>query len=78
MNWVFAIVNGRLTEFFFEKKRGKVYALGHAYVKLSEYKTLREQRIIKSDTKKYRFTHRKKQYKNQLTGKMEAQGSFER
>ena len=78
MNWVFAIINGRLAELFFEKKKGRPYLLAHAYVKASHYKTAHEKRMIRKDTKKYRFTYRNKQYTNQLTGKREAKGTFPR
>ena len=70
MNWQFALINGRLVELFFEKKKGKVRMLGHAYVKRSEYKTKREQRMIDADLKKMHFSYRKKghTYKNSITG----------
>ena len=70
MNWQFALINGRLAELFFEKEKGKVRMLGHAYVKRSEYKTKREQRMIDADLKKMQFRYRKKEhtYKNSLTG----------
>lgn len=70
MNWQFALINGRLAELFFEKEKGKVRMLGHAYVKRSEYTTKREQRMIDADLKKMRFVYRKDKhtYKNSITG----------
>lgn len=64
MNWCFAIINGKLAETFFEKRRGKINFLGHCYVKLEEYKTKHEQKMIKQDTEKFQFTYRNKQYKD--------------
>ena len=78
MNWCFAIINGRLAEIFFEKKKGRPRLIAHAYVKASEYKTAKERRYIKEDTKRFRFTYRNKNYINQLTGRHELKGSFAR
>ena len=58
MFWVFAVINGRLSELFFDRKNGTPVILAHAYVKVSEYKTRREKRMIREDTKKHRFTYR--------------------
>ena len=63
MNWCFAIVNGRLAEIFFEKKGNNIDFLGHCYVKKEEYKAEKEQRMITEDTKKFRLTYRKGDYK---------------
>ena len=63
MNWCFAIINGRLAEIFFEKKRNKIEFLGHCYVKKEEYKTKKEQKMITEDTKKFKFSYRKGEYK---------------
>ena len=70
MNWQFALINGRLVELFFEKEKGIVRMLGHAYVKRSEYKTKREQKMIDADLKKMQFRYRKKRhtYMNSVTG----------
>jgi hypothetical protein len=62
MNWCFAIVNGKLSEIYFEKdKKYKVF--GHCYVRLNEYKTKKELSMIKADIKRCRFTYRKGKYK---------------
>ncbi len=63
--WSFAKVNGRLAEIHFDKKYG-VYA--HAYVKRSEYKTKREQKMIDVDIKKCQFIYRKGYYIDKLRG----------
>lgn len=63
MSWSFAIVNNKLSEIFFETKRGKSSIQCHCYVKESEYKTKREKKMILTDTKKYKFTWRNKEYK---------------
>jgi len=61
--WSFALVNNRLAEVFFERKRGKINFLGHAYVKESEYTTKKEKRWIKKDTTNVRLVYRKGEYK---------------
>ena len=65
MYWVFAMINNRLAELFFDKIKGKLILYTHAYVKKSEYKTRHEQRMIREDTKKYHFTYRNKKYFDQ-------------
>ncbi len=60
--WNFAIINNRLAEIYFEKKKGKRVPWAHAYVKKSEYKTKREQKMIAADTKQCQFTYRNKKY----------------
>lgn len=57
--WSFALVNNKLAEVFFERKRGKNIFLGHAYVKESEYMTKREKRWIQEDTTKVSLVYRK-------------------
>ncbi|MEK7669596.1 MAG: hypothetical protein AAB350_03375 [Patescibacteria group bacterium] len=64
--WSFAIINNRLTEIFFTKKRGKLLINGHCYVEKSEYKTKKEQKEIKEDIKKYKFTYRNKIYRDKI------------
>lgn len=63
MFWSFGIVNNRLAEVFFERDKGKVRFLGHAYVEESEYKTKSEKRWMQEDTEKVRLTYRKGAYK---------------
>ena len=79
MSWSFAIVNGKLAEIFFDrKKNGDPIMLGFCYVKKSEYKTKREKQYIKTDTKKYRLTYRNKKYFDQINRQLIASGSFQR
>ena len=78
MYWSFAIINGRLSEFFFDKKRDRPIILGHAYVKESEYKTRHEKRLIREDTKKYHFSYRNKKYFDQIRREPVAAGAFPR
>jgi hypothetical protein len=61
--WSFALVNSKLAEVFFERKRGKNIFLGHAYVKESEYTTNKEKGWIKKDTARVRLVYRKGEYK---------------
>ena len=64
MSWCFAIINGRLSEIYFEKKKGKIKFLGHCYVKKSQFKTKKEQKWIEEDTKKFRFFYKDGIYKD--------------
>lgn len=63
MSWSFGIVNNKLAEVFFERKKGKTVFLGHCYVKESEYKSKSERRWIKEDIAKVRLVYRKGKYK---------------
>ena len=63
MMWSFALVNNKLAEVFFERKRGKNIFLGHAYVKESGYTTKKEKRWIKEETERVRLIYRKGEYK---------------
>jgi len=78
MSWSFAIINGRLAEIYFERKKGKLFINAHCYVEAKEYKTAQEKAQIKQDTKMARFTYRNKKYVNQITRKQEATVSFPR
>ncbi len=64
MGWAFAIVNGKLAEIFFEKKKNKTMFYGHAYVKVEEYKSKKEKQWIKEDTAKNRSSYQKNLYKD--------------
>lgn len=64
--WSFALVNGRLAEIYFDKKRGKIKIRGHCYVKKEEFTTKKEQRWIKQDTARVKYTYRKGEYKRIL------------
>lgn len=63
MSWRFGIVNSRLAEVYFERKSNRIVFKGHCYVEESEYKTKREKKWIKEDTKKLKLIYRKKKYK---------------
>ena len=63
MSWSFAIINNRLAEVFFERRKGKVIFEGHCYVKKEEYKTKQEQTWIKGDTEKVRLVYRDRKYR---------------
>ena len=64
MEWSFARINNRLAEIFFETKKGKIQFIGHCYVKKSTYKTKKEQRWIKEDTKRFNLTYKNHVYKD--------------
>jgi len=61
MGWAFAIINNKLAEFHFSTKTKDIF--GHCYVKLEEYKTKREQKMILEDLEKHKFTWKKGEYK---------------
>lgn len=63
MTWSFGLVNGKLAEVFFEKRRGEIVPYAHAYVMESEYTTKREKRWIQEDTEKVKLTFLRGSYK---------------
>lgn len=63
MNWCFGIINNKLSEVYFEKKRGKTVFIGHCYVNESGYTTKKEKRWIEKDTTKVKLIYRKGKYK---------------
>jgi len=67
--WCFAIVNKKLAEIFFERRKNKLELNAHCFIKKSDYETKKEKQYIKTDTKKYKFTYRKGVYKDERTGK---------
>lgn len=62
MNWCFALVNNKLAEIYFEKKKSGPKFLGHAYVKLEEYKTKKERALIEVATMKFKFSYKSGKY----------------
>lgn len=63
MPWCFAIINGRLGEIYFDKKKnGQIKIQGHCYVKREDF-SKQEQKWIDGDTKKMRVVYRNKKYK---------------
>jgi len=62
MHWSFALINNRLAEIYFEKKKGIVKYMGHAIVKKSEYKTKQEKEWIAKDTARMRLTYKNGKY----------------
>ena len=81
MNWSFALINNRLAEVFYEKKKNKIEVLGHCYIDASDYKTKKEQKWIEEDPKKLNLSYYKKRYKSKIpnlpikitTGEFEAE-----
>jgi len=65
MYWSFALVNHRLAEIYFEKKKGVVKYIGHALVKKSEYKSKQEQNWIAKETARTRLTYKNEKYSTQ-------------
>ena len=66
MSWCFAIINNRLAEVYFEKRKGKIKFLGHAYVKRNEYKSKEEKNWIEKDTSRVILTYMNGAYKSKL------------
>lgn len=64
MNWCFAIINGKLAEIYFETGERKPKILGHAFVKKEEFKTKSEQKYIKEDTLKFKFSYKNGKYQD--------------
>ncbi len=63
-HWSFAIVNKKLAEVHFDKKKDdRMKILGHCFVHRKEYKTKQEQKWIREDTKRVRVTYRNGRYK---------------
>lgn len=67
MGWCFAIINNKLAEIYFEKRKGRIKFLGHCYVKESEYTLKEEREWIKKDIVKVQLVYRKGTYRNKLT-----------
>ena len=64
MSWCFAIINKRLAEIYFDKKKnGQIKFLGHCYIKRENYKDKQELSYLNQDIKKFRFIYRNKKYK---------------
>lgn len=64
MDWSFAIVNGKLSEIYYNKnKKGEMKFIGFCHVNKSDYKTKMEQKYILHDTAKFVFTFRNGVYK---------------
>lgn len=61
--WAFAIVNGKLAEIHFSIGKGIKGIWGHCYVKRTEFKTKREQKMIDADIQKHHFLWQNKKYK---------------
>jgi len=70
MNWCFAIVNNKLAEVYFERKKNEIKFLEHVYVKKSDFKTKRETKWIDGDTKRYSFLYRDHRFTDRKTGKI--------
>ena len=72
MGWSFAIVNGKLAEIFFDRRKNKAIFYGHAYLNEDEYKTKQEKKWIKLDTAKHKFSYRKGVYKDKMGNTFES------
>ncbi len=59
MYWQFGIINSRLAEVYFERKKGKTEIISHCYVKKKDYKTKQELKWINEDTKHLKLKYQK-------------------
>lgn len=62
MYWQFGIINGRLAEVYFERKKDKTETIGHCYVKKKDYKTKQELKWINEDIKHLKLKYKNKRY----------------
>ena len=63
MNWCFAIINSKLAEIYFERTKEEPKFFGHCYVKKEEFKTKKEQVMIKADISNNHLVYRNGEYK---------------
>lgn len=64
MFWCFAIVNKRLAEIHFDKKKnGQMKIFCYCFVRRKDYKTKQEQKWIQEDTKRVKVSYMKGKYK---------------
>ncbi len=64
MNWCFAIINNKLGEIYFERKKtGRIKFLGHCLVEREDFTVKQEQKCIDEDIKKVKIIYRNKNYK---------------
>lgn len=75
MNWSFAMLNGRLSEIFFENTSEGLVILGHCYITRDEY-SKSENKMIDQDIKLNKLTYRHKQYYDQIKKVWLKTGSF--
>jgi len=67
MSWCFAVVNNRLAEIYFEKKKSKSARIwGHCYVNKKEFSTKQEKKWMAEDTKKCPFAYKNGKYREKL------------
>ena len=64
--WSYTLINGRLGEIYFDRKRGKIIYEGHAYLRKDESLTLREAIALQHDVWYTHLTYYRKKYR-QLT-----------
>ena len=73
MHWCFATVNGRLAEIYFNKMSKDKCVFTHGYVNrewVVGYATKKEQKMIATDTRKFRLSYRNGRYKDLISGKI--------
>lgn len=60
--WSYALINGRLGEIYFDRKRGKIIYEGHSYLRPNERLTLREAAALQHDVDRTQLSYYRKQY----------------
>ena len=64
MYWCFAIVNNKLAEIYFDKKKNNQPKIwGHCYIKKKDYNTKQEKKWVDEDSKQGKVIYRNKKYK---------------
>lgn len=58
MSWSFAIINGKLSEIYFDRVGRGIKFRGHCYVEKSEYKSKQELGWMKKEIQKNKFSYR--------------------
>lgn len=60
--WSYALINGRLGEIYFDRKRGKIIYEGHSYIGPNERLTKREANDLQHDVNHTQLSYYRKQY----------------
>jgi len=60
--WSYALINGRLGEIYFDRKRGKIVYEGHSYLRPNERLTKVEANALQHDVARTQLTYYRKKY----------------
>ncbi len=62
--WSYAIINGRLGEIYFDRKKGRIIYEGHTYLHPNEHLTLREAAALQHDVWHTHLSYYRKKYRH--------------